>query len=91
MAMFTQPPVLWKRSTVSFDSDNPHAVADFLITNGYDAEPPRSHHEYARLWLHGALVVIYANGTVLVQGDPTPSLTLLNSLCTGNTESAVLA
>lgn len=89
MADFIHPPTLTRHTNVSYYGDNPHSLAEYLITNGYDAEMPRSRHEYARLWHCGALAVIYNSGTVLAQGDLAPTLTLLNSLCVAE-ESAVL-
>jgi len=79
-ATYTAPPTLNPRSPSSFAGTDPQVLAEYLITNGYDAEPGHSQHEYARLWLRGSLVVLYASGTALVQGKREPSISLLTNL-----------
>jgi len=79
--------VTWKltvhpnSSGVSFETDTPLALARWLnAQHGYDAELPRSNKELARLWMKGSLVVCYHSGTALIQSNPEPSISLLNSL-----------
>lgn len=85
-ASYAAPPILHQRGPVSFGTDDPRALASYLITNGYDLEPAHSAYEWGRLWFCGALVVLYHSGTALIQGKPEPSLALLSGLCKGGQE-----
>ena len=83
LATYTQPPTLFAVGTVSFHTDDKSALANYLIGVGYCAEPNRSPHEWARFWFLGSLIVVYNNGTALVQSQPEPSMALLTGLCEG--------
>ena len=80
-ATFTQPPTLGRPGPQTFTTADPQALAEYLISNGYDAEPARARTEFTRLWAKGSLIVLYHSGTALVQGsNPGPAITLLESL-----------
>ena len=83
LAIYNPPPTLAAVGTVSFKTEDVSALGIFLIGFGYDAEPSRSPHEWARFWFLGSLIVVYNNGTALVQGKPEPSMALLTGLCEG--------
>ena len=55
----------------SYRCDQPAAAVDYLITNGYRFAEPRSPSEHARATKGHSLIVIYNNGTVLLQGADT--------------------
>lgn len=69
--------LLQKQSASSYhtaSTDLNHLI-DHLRQAGYTQEPGRSQHERARMTcqvkrLHHAVVVIYRNGTTLIQGSP---------------------
>jgi len=75
------PPILYPGNTDrSFWTPTIPLLACWLVCQGYDAEPGRSHTEYARLWFCGSLVVCYNSGTALVQGQPDHALATLAAL-----------
>ena len=67
------PPTLNRRTATSFHADNISALAHYLLTNDFTAEPPARPDVriFCRFWRHGALVTIFNSGAVLVQGDDT--------------------
>jgi ribonuclease HIII len=77
------PIVLRRRSSCSFDTD-PAALAGlqaWLEIRGFARESGRSAHEVCRLRTRGALIVLYASGSVLVQGANVPqTMALLGQL-----------
>lgn len=67
--MFT----LQRQGPASYTCSDPIQVSVWLVEQGYQAEAPRSAHEYIRLRKAKSLLVIYHNGTILLQGADTDS------------------
>lgn len=55
----------------SYACNDPVLAASWLVEQGYRTEEPRSQHEYLRLRKERSLIVVYHNGTVLMQGADT--------------------
>lgn len=47
------------------------AICAWLAEQGYVSEPPHSRYEYLRLRKARSLLVVYHNGTILMQGADT--------------------
>jgi hypothetical protein len=62
---------LTQRTPSSYRCSDRIAVAVWLTEQGYQVEPPRSAYEYMRLRKKQSLLVVYENGTVLLQGSDT--------------------
>lgn len=48
-------------------------ICTWLTEQGYIGEPPHSQYEYLRLRKARSLLVVYHNGTILMQGADTAS------------------
>jgi hypothetical protein len=57
----------------SYRCSKPDQAVALLITNGYRFAQPRAPSEHARATKGRSLIVIYNNGTVLLQGADTES------------------
>ncbi len=57
----------------SYRCNQPEQAVEFLIANGYRFAQPRSPYEHARVTKGNSLIVVYNNGTVLLQGADTTS------------------
>lgn len=57
----------------SYKSTHPDQVLGMLIEQGYRFQEPRSPSEHARAIKGNSLIVLYQNGTVLLQGADTES------------------
>lgn len=64
-------PIFTLQGPASYTCPDPIAAATWLVEQGYRAEDPRSQHEYLRLRKARSLLVVYHNGTVLLQGADT--------------------
>jgi hypothetical protein len=64
-------PVLYTQGPSSYYCAEPVAIITWLVEQGYQTEDPRSAHEYLRLRMSRSLIVVYNNGTVLLQGADT--------------------
>lgn len=64
-------PTLQRQGPMSYRSPDPIAFSAWLTEQGYAAEDPRSAHEYLRLRKARSLIVVYHNGTILLQGADT--------------------
>lgn len=74
-------PTLQKQGPASYRCTDPAAIGTWLIEQGYTAEDSRSGHEYLRFRKARSLLVVYHNGTVLLQGADTETpRQLLDSL-----------
>lgn len=62
-----------KNGPSSYRTSEPSQVVDLLTENGYRFAQPRSQYELARCTKGASLLVIYNNGTVLLQGADTES------------------
>jgi hypothetical protein len=62
-----------QQGPASYRCSQPEQAVEFLIANGYRFAQPRSTHEHARCTKGGSLIVVYNNGTVLLQGADTQS------------------
>ena len=83
-ATYNSPPALDMRTSTSFYTADVPALADYLITNDFDLEPPAKPDVriYGRLWRRGTLLTLFQSGAVLVQGDDQAAgVRLLLSLC----------
>lgn len=69
------------RTQTSYSASDPIALSIWLIEQGYTSADPRSQHEYLRLRKGASLVVVYHNGSVLLQGgDVDTPRALLQSI-----------
>lgn len=57
----------------SYRCSNVDSAVDYLVTAGYRFAQPRSTYEKARLTMGRSLIVVYNNGTLLLQGGDTDS------------------
>lgn len=55
----------------SYRCSDTESAVDYLVTAGYRFAEPRSPSEKARLLKGKSLIVVYNNGTVLLQGSDT--------------------
>jgi hypothetical protein len=62
-----------KQGPSSYRCTNTEDAVDYLIQNGYRFAQPRSQYEHARCIKGNSLIVLYNNGTVLLQGADTES------------------
>lgn len=62
-----------KAGSMSYRANEPEQVVNYLILNGYRFAQPRSPSEHARCTKGASLLVLYNNGTVLLQGADTES------------------
>lgn len=62
--MFT----LQHQGPASYSCSDPIQASVWLTERGYRAEDPRSPHEYLRLRKAKSLLIVYHNGTLLMQG-----------------------
>lgn len=67
--MFT----LKQQGPASYTCSDPIQASAWLTEQGYRTEDPRSAHEYLRLRKAKSLLIVYHNGTVLMQGADTES------------------
>lgn len=78
---------LTRQGPASYYCAEPVAVATWLVEQGYRSEDPRSPHEYLRFRKAKSLIIVYHNGTVLLQGaDVTSAHKLLSGLVETITE-----
>lgn len=66
----------------SYTCPDPVAAATWLVEQGYRTEDARSEHEYLRLRKARSLLVVYHNGTILLQGADTDTPRQLLSTAT---------
>lgn len=71
--MFT----LQKQGSMSYSCSDPIQASAWLTEQGYTTEDPRSAHEYLRLRKAKSLLVVYHNGTILLQGAHIEAASLL--------------
>ena len=71
--MFT----LQKQGSMSYSCSDPIQASAWLTEQGYTTEDPRSAHEYLRLRKARSLLIVYHNGTILMQGADTETPRLL--------------
>lgn len=64
-------PTLQRQGPASYHSPEPIVFSAWLTEQGYTTEDPRSPHEYLRFRKAKSLLVVYHNGTVLLQGADT--------------------
>jgi hypothetical protein len=62
-----------QQGPASYRCNQPEHAVEFLIANGYRFAQPRSPYEHARCTKGNSLIVVYNNGTVLLQGADTQS------------------
>jgi hypothetical protein len=62
------PPQLQRAGVSSYHADDPVLLTSWLEARGWQRTDGRSPSELARLWCGPRLVVLYHNGTALVQG-----------------------
>lgn len=62
-----------RQGPASYHSNNVMAVVTLLTDNGYTFCMPKSPAEYSRMRNGNSLIVLYNNGTVLLQGADTES------------------
>jgi ribonuclease HIII len=76
----TTLPRLARAKLTSFVTNDIEALSTWLCDQGYSPVAPKQ-HEAARLIKRGVVIVLYASGSVVVQGTPvTPTLNLLGAL-----------
>ena len=75
-------PVVWATdSPIVFTTTDIAGLARYFVVNGYEVEIPNPNgYEYVRLWFGESLIVLYNSGTIVVQGNPDISLTVLATL-----------
>jgi len=74
-------PTLQRQGPASYSCPEPAAIGAWLVEQGYTTELSRSGHEYLRFRRGKSLLVVYHNGTVLLQGaDTTTPRQLLDTL-----------
>lgn len=56
---------------MSYYCHDPVAVSAWLVEQGYTSSDPRSPVEYLRLRKARSLLIVYHNGTILMQGADT--------------------
>ena len=61
------------RGPSSYYCPDAAAICAWLVEQGYRSEDARSAHEYLRLRKAKSLIIVYHNGTVLLQGADTDS------------------
>lgn len=83
--MFT----LQKQGPMSYTCSDPIQASVWLTEQGYTTEDPRSAHEYLRLHKARSLIVVYHNGTVLLQGADTETPRLLLDALLGEAAPAL--
>jgi ribonuclease HIII len=66
-------PTLTRNGPASYYCAMPAAIGAWLVEQGYRSEDPRSQYEYLRFKRAKSLIIVYHNGTVLIQGADTPS------------------
>ncbi len=59
---------LKRRSSCSYECDDPALLVTWLTERGYTPIPTRSELEYARLQRRNELIVVFNTGTALCQG-----------------------
>ena len=64
---------LTPQGPASYYCAEPVAITTWLVEQGYRSEDARSAHEYLRLRKAKSLIIVYHNGTVLLQGADTDS------------------
>lgn len=64
---------LQHQGPASYSCSDPIQASAWLTEQGYRTEDPRSAHEYIRLRKAKSLIVVYHNGTLLLQGADTVS------------------
>lgn len=82
---------LTRSGPASYYSAEPVAITTWLVEQGYRAEDGRSQYEYLRLRKAKSLIIVYHNGTVLLQGaDVTSAHELLSGLVSQPAETIPL-
>ena len=72
---------LTRQGPASYYSAEPATIAAWLVEQDYRSEDARSQYEYLRLRKVKSLVIVYHNGTVLLQGaDVASAHELLSTL-----------
>lgn len=82
-------PTLQKQGPMSYRSPDPIMFSVWLTEQGYATEDPRSAHEYLRLRKVRSLLVVYHNGTILLQGADTETPRRLLDTLTGEAAPAL--
>lgn len=66
------PPALTRRTAISFVTTDTEALARWLCARGYSPISPKP-NEAARLTRRAAIVILYASGSVVIQGKDAPA------------------
>ncbi len=61
-------PTLTRSGPASYYCPEPAQISAWLVEQGYRSEDSRSQYEYLRLRKARSLIIVYHNGTVLLQG-----------------------
>ena len=84
-------PTLTRNGPASYYSAEPVTITTWLVEQGYRSEDARSQYEYLRLRRAKSLIIVYRNGTVLLQGaDVTSAHELLGALVSRPAETELL-
>jgi hypothetical protein len=87
----TTMPTRTRHGPASYSCAELVAITTWLIAQGYCGEDARSQHEYLRLRRAKSLIIVYHNGTCLLQGaDITSAHELLSGLVPCPTETELL-